>query len=465
MFLLNKISKFSLITSFLIVVACGDDSGTNGVSNRSPTSAEQCRNADYEVGSFEGLPSCTDKQEGLVGCVQGSNKIYVCEEGEWIHQIDSSSSSKEDDDLEEEDKSSSSRIESSSSSEEENVHSSSSEVEFSSSSGTTVVTWPMAQDESFKTTGLGYRISGDYAKFLGAIRVDTSVDTTVFEDDFRITSIIYDVAKGKYANGEPYASLGDQTIHNELTAPVPIIDLGSTSSLSVKVDLVNNEVIKALGCGDYTLFISVTAVNEDGSKTKTYNDVINFVREEAEFCRVEEASSSSSQAEVAMLPCEVELSTNIFPGVNLATCTAVDAANIATADLVITKSGSVKDPDFTISSNTGVLFAPITNGSDNNYCDDYEVDFWPESMSAEWDASCPGISNKKTAYVSDFKYFVITGLTIENYIANGSSQIYVAKAANYDEVTKKGFFAFGVTKNSSLTNGDVAVILKIYRVQ
>ena len=152
---------------------------------------------------------------------------------------------------------------------------------------------------------------------------------------------------------------------------------------------------------------------------------------------------------------------------NITTKLSAAAASIATADLVITKSGTVKEPDFTMSSNTGILFTPITNNSDKNYCDDYSVGSWPESMPAAWEASCPGISEKTTAYVSDFKYTVIAGATIENYKASGSSQIYVAKAANYDDATKQGFYAFGATNinTTSLNNGDVAVSLKIYRVQ
>ena len=80
--------------SFLLA-ACGGDSGTTN-------SAPKISDADIEVDSYKGLPSCTEKREGTTAYVVDQEQGYVCENGKWVEDdaavemIGSSSSSKKD---------------------------------------------------------------------------------------------------------------------------------------------------------------------------------------------------------------------------------------------------------------------------------------------------------------------------------------------------------------------------------
>jgi len=78
------------------LAACGSSSSTG--SNDSPKISD----ADYEVDSYKGLPSCTKKHEGVTAYVIDQEQGYVCENGKWVEDdaavemIGSSSSSKKD---------------------------------------------------------------------------------------------------------------------------------------------------------------------------------------------------------------------------------------------------------------------------------------------------------------------------------------------------------------------------------
>ena len=80
----------------IFLVACGSSSSTG--SNDSPKISD----ADYEVDSYKGLPSCTKKHEGVTAYVIDQEQGYVCEDGKWVEDdaavemIGSSSSKKND---------------------------------------------------------------------------------------------------------------------------------------------------------------------------------------------------------------------------------------------------------------------------------------------------------------------------------------------------------------------------------
>ena len=77
-------SLWRLIGSMLCVsvlatlAACGSSSSTG--SNDSPKISD----ADIEVDSYKGLPSCTEKREGTTAYVVDQEQGYVCENGKWV---------------------------------------------------------------------------------------------------------------------------------------------------------------------------------------------------------------------------------------------------------------------------------------------------------------------------------------------------------------------------------------------
>ena len=80
---INKIVVASALFA-LLLVACGDDSSTSNDSGK-------LSNADMEVDSYKGLPTCSEKREGKTAYVVDQEQGYVCKDGEWV----------EDDDVEE----------------------------------------------------------------------------------------------------------------------------------------------------------------------------------------------------------------------------------------------------------------------------------------------------------------------------------------------------------------------------
>ena len=155
-----------------------------------------------------------------------------------------------------------------------------------------------------------------------------------------------------------------------------------------------------------------------------------------------------------MTSCQVELSTNVNPGLSLSTCTAVPAGS--PADITFSKAGTRNEPELAATTGAGVFVTPITNGDLPPYTDDYEVDMWPEDMNAD--------RSPATAYVSDFKFKAIEGTQLTGMIQN-ANQIYVAKTAAYNAETGAGFFAFAITEPTEGNNGDYTFKVKVYRVQ
>jgi len=311
---------------------------------------------------------------------------------------------------------------------------------------------PVQKDANITVSpDIASRISGDDVRFTGRFGLDLVVDSLENSFDIAFTGITYKVGKGTDPNNmtEVAAVVNSNTI---VFPTENTIDLNSMNSAFVSVSLLDPAFTE---CGMYSLVVTVTAAIDKKEFQRT--EIIPFEREAAYYCRVEDTTSQQPvKNEVAMTACAVELSTNINPGLNIATCTAVPAASAATADIVFAKAGSKSNPELSATSGTGLVFAPINNGDLPPYDDDYEVDMWPEDMNTR---------NPPTAYVSDFKFKSTgTGATLTSMIEN-SNQIYVALAPGYNAETGAGFYAFAVTEPDEGNNGDYTFKVKLYKVQ
>ena len=301
------------------------------------------------------------------------------------------------------------------------------------------------------SSDIGSRISGDDVRFAGRFGFELVVDTLENSDDIAFTNIEYKVAKGSDASN--LTMVPAVITSNTIVFPTEnSIDLNSMNSAFVSVSLLDPAFTE---CGTYSLIVTVTANN--GAKDFQRTEIIPFERAADYYCQVIDTTTQEQpKAEVAMTACQVELSTNINPGLSLATCTAVPAASAATADIIFAKAGSKSNPEMTATSGTGLMFAPINNGDLPPYTDDYEVDMWPEDMNTR---------TPPTAYVSDFKFKSTgTGATIASMIEN-SNQIYVALAPGYNAETGVGFYAFAITEATEGNNGDYTFKVKLYKVQ
>ena len=309
---------------------------------------------------------------------------------------------------------------------------------------------PIQKDANITVSpDIGSRISGDDVRFTGRFGFDLVVDSLENSFDIAFTGISYKVGKGSDPNNmtEVAAVVNSNTI---VFPTENTIDLNSMNSAFVSVSLLDPAFTE---CGVYSLVVTVNAAI--GEKPFQRTEIIPFERDAGYYCQVEDTTSQQPvKNEVAMTACQVELSTNINPGLNLATCTAVPAGS--PADIVFAKAGNKSNPEMTASSGTGLVFAPINNGDLPPYDDDYEVDIWPEDMNSR---------TPPTAYVSDFKFKSTgTGATIASMIEN-SNQIYVALAPGYSTETGAGFYAFAITETTEGNNGDYTFKVKLYKVQ
>lgn len=368
--------------------------------------------------------------------------------------VESSSSSKKVSSSSAEEKSSSSSKKtkkSSSSTVEDDEMDSSSSLEKSSSSELVIVV-PDQSDFTITASELDSRVAGDEVRFKGKFMLNLLGDSTVMDSSLNIAfiGIEYIVAKGNDVNNMTIAPVAVSS--NQILLPTQnAIDLNSTNSARVSISLLDPGFTE---CGTYSLIITVTA--SDGANVFQRTEIIPFERDAAEYCWGEYSSSSTVQVkEIPMTTCQVELSTNVNPGVDLAYCVAVPAAGAATADIIFEKAGDVTNPELSSKSGSGLLFSPITNGDLPPYTDDYEVDIWPEDMNAD--------RSPATAYVSDFKFNAIEGTQLNNMIQN-FNQIYVAKAPTYNAETGEGFYAFAITDATEGIDGDYTFKVKIYKV-
>ena len=394
------------------------------------------------------------------GCSDDSSPVVTDDETGALSSsddsvVESSSSSKKVSSSSAEEKSSSSSKKtkkSSSSTVEDDEMDSSSSLEKSSSSELVIVV-PDQSDFTITASELDSRVAGDEVRFKGKFMLNLLGDSTVMDSSLNIAfiGIEYIVAKGNDVNNMTIAPVAVSS--NQILLPTQnAIDLNSANSARVSISLLDPGFTE---CGTYSLIITVTATSGDMVFQRT--EIIPFERDAAEYCWGEYSSSSTVQVkEIPMTTCQVELSTNVNPGVDLAYCVAVPAAGAATADIIFEKAGDVTNPELSAKSGSGLLFSPITNGDFPPYTDDYEVDMWPEDMNAD--------RSPATAYVSDFKFKAIEGTQLTGMIQN-ANQIYVAKTAAYNAETGAGFFAFAITEPTEGNNGDYTFKVKVYRVQ
>ena len=393
------------------------------------------------------------------GCSDDSSPVVTDDETGALSSsddsvVESSSSSKKVSSSSAEEKSSSSSKKtkkSSSSTVEDDEMDSSSSLEKSSSSELVIVV-PDQSDFTITASELDSRVAGDEVRFKGKFMLNLLGDSTVVDSSLNIyfTSISYMVGVGTDINSMARANVNVNS--NIVILPTQnTIDLNAMSSAHVSIDLLDPGFTE---CGMYSLIVTVTATN--GKKDIMRTEIISFERDSSEYCSDGHSSSSVAQTtEIPMVSCQVELSTNVNPGLSLATCTAVPAATAATADIIFEKTGSASEPEISAKSGSGVLFTPITNGDLPPYTDDYEVDLWPEDMNAD--------RNPASAYVSDFKFNTIEGTQLTDMIRN-FNQIYVAKTAAYNPETGAGFYAFAITELQEGDDGDFIFRVKIYKV-
>ncbi len=393
------------------------------------------------------------------GCSDDSSPVVTDDETGALSSsddsvVESSSSSKKVSSSSAEEKSSSSSKKtkkSSSSTVEDDETDSSSSLEKSSSSELVIVV-PDQSGFTITASELDSRVAGDEVRFKGKFMLNLLGDSTVVDSSLNIyfTSISYMVGVGTDINSMARANVNVNS--NIVILPTQnTIDLNAMSSAHVSIDLLDPGFTE---CGMYSLIVTVTATSGDMVFQRT--EIIPFERDAAEYCWGEYSSSSTVQVkEIPMTTCQVELSTNVNPGLDLATCTAVPAASAATADIIFEKAGDVTNPELSAKSGSGLLFSPITNGDLPPYTDDYEVDIWPEDMNAD--------RSPATAYVSDFKFKTIDAERLTNMIQN-FNQIYVAKAPTYNADTGEGFYAFAITDATEGNRGDYTFKVKIYKV-
>jgi hypothetical protein len=284
--------------------------------------------------------------------------------------------------------------------------------------------------------------SADIMRFHGRFGLDITVDSTNENNDLiAFTGIEYKVLDA--AN----ALVGVTVNSNMNIFPTTGINLNSKTSADVSIDMKDAGFT---ACGTYNLMVTVKAKNGDKEFESTV--LIPFTRDPY-FCKSDEPEPEPEpvKQEVVMTYCEVDLSTNLAPALNLASCTAGTAG-----DIVFAKAKVNGNAELTATSTT-VSLAPINNGDLPPYTDDYEVDMWPEDLNA---GRVPA-----AAYVSDFKFKSTgTGNSLATMIEN-SNQIYVALAPGYNTDTGVGFYAFAIVDAVEGNNGDYNLTVRLYRVQ
>ena len=390
----------------------------------------------------ESLSNCTEKHDAEQAFVLEDHEALICSNGKWrkydvynvVNQetVMSSSSAKQDD---------------------KTASSSSKKIESSSSNEIAIVI-PSQRDPnitlSSELIGDGLltnsRLSGDEMRFKGRFGLDITKDSSENDINITFTNIEYKVLDAESKN------VAVNIISNPIVFPTPSdIDLNAMYSAGVKVDMTDAGFT---ACGNYKLMVTVTATNGVHDYMSTV--LIPFEREAAEFCREPYSSSSVAQSiEIPMTYCEVELSTNVNSGVNLATCTAAPASD-ESADIIFSKAKMNGNSEITAITINGTKIGRINNGDNPPYDDDYEVNMWPENMNAGRNPAC--------AYVSDFKFVEPDpGTTILSMVEN-FNQIYVALAPGYSTETGVGFYAFAIVDAAEGNNGDYTFKVKIYKV-
>lgn len=281
---------------------------------------------------------------------------------------------------------------------------------------------------------------GSIVKFNGSITTDNEAASQ--DADFAIDSLKFQVLDSK----------GNVTKVAVTPASYQLPPHSDKIDISEVDPTVNLDDPNFKACGAFKLNVIVSAHLDKEKKTSSVQ--IPFNRDAAQFCPEAPASSSGSATPtgIEMVPYEVTMSTDMLPGLDLATGTASAST---TADLVISKASSgSSNKGVIISSGNGTLFSAISNeqSTPNNFDDDYEVDYWPEVENGH-------------AYVSDFMFKFISKEQITDAVEAGSPSvnIYVAKTVTGDPATGVGFFAFAIIDAKPGMNGDFTLKLKVYK--
>ena len=300
---------------------------------------------------------------------------------------------------------------------------------------------PTAQDAIIKTSGLGINSSiGDVVEFKGLFQFDYKDTTTQDAEALKFDSLSFNVGVG--------ASLEGLQILNVAVSHDPIPATPKPIQLYDYTVAVNLSDAGFTTCGEFNLV--VTAYGSDGTNTFSTTQLIPFTRAD-KYCAVVESSSSAqvpedNSNEISLTPCEVSLSTNIYPGVDLANCQPVAAADAeASADIIFKAYRNEGEFEMKGVSNKQTKLSPISNTEYETY-----AEYWPE------------VVNNRNAWVSDSKYRQLTTNDLDEMLTNSSS-IYVATTASYVEGSGTGFYAFGVQSYSEEDNGVFNFTLKIYR--
>lgn len=276
--------------------------------------------------------------------------------------------------------------------------------------------------------------AGAIVKFVANISLAVDNPSIGQDADFAIDALDFVIvnASNKKINVQP-----------TFTPAILPSDKVSLNSMMVTVNLTDPGF--ANQCGDFKLAVTVNAHLD--SKKKTATQYIPFNRNSEIYCPAVGSSTSgpATSTEIEMVTYTAAMSTADKMGLDLATGT-VSAST--TADIVLTKtSGGV-----ILSSGNGTLFSTITNDTDSNYDDDYDVTMWPEE------------ENGRNAYVSDFRFKNITKTQLP-IVESGSPaiEIFVALTPNGDAKTGTGFYAFAAIAAAEGLNRDFDVTLKVYK--
>lgn len=305
--------------------------------------------------------------------------------------------------------------------------------------GSVPIVIPTQSDDIIEVSEMKSRVSGDDVKFVGTFNLSHTDTTSQNSEQLQFDSLAFSIGKGSDANNLLPVLAKVETDSNFNAKGQTSIDLNSKNSAGISVNL--ND-IAFTECGTYTLI--VTAFATDGVKQFSKTVTIPFERDNATYCKEPEPEPEPEQ-EIAMIPCQVELSTHITPGLNLATCTGVPLAESSTADIIFAKAGTKKDPEMQASSGTGLLFAVDDSG--------FMVNLWPESQ-----------EGRTTAYFSDFKFKGVTSENVNEMIMNESS-LYIAKAPVNNLETAEGYYVFAIMNPKQENNGDFTFTVKLYKAQ
>lgn len=311
-----------------------------------------------------------------------------------------------------------------------------------SSSGTdpnepTKVEDPTQNDDIIDITGTGVIGAGQIKSFTGLVQLLFLDSSSTNSEELHYTSITGSILK-----------VGDDGSYYATNVPIEMPPLSQNSGYDFAGTKLNLKDTSFTECGNFVLRVEVKATDNIKDFGKSVD--IPFTRDEL-YCPVISSSASSSdpiaEQSPAMQFCQVTISTESYPGVNLAECKSVVLAESATADLIFSAYGKRDESDISVSSGTGLKFTVNTN-------DTYEVGFWPEQAQR----------TPAGAFVNDFQFKAPTNESLQDLLVT-QTQIYIAATANYSTATGAGIYPFGIVEKTPEDNGQYTITIKIYKVQ